>query len=258
MEVYSLKLMDFMLFDGYEKALEICFRRTACGKRTTVFTPNAEMLATVANDAELLCLLKGATLLFPDGIGAYCGAKVLGYSPRERTNGIDLAERIMKKAAQNQMNIFLLGAKPGVAKRAAINLEAKFTGLRSVGTHHGYFNKHGRENDAIVDQINRSGAQILFVCFGFPEQERWITENLPRLKNVRIIAGLGGSLDVWSGDISRAPEKLRRVGLEWLWRLIKDPRRLTRIPDIFGFVRLCAISKASDLANRTSNLLQNR
>ena len=253
-----MMLTDFLFFGGYDRALKLCMDRAEMGKQTKFFTPNAEMLASASKDKGLFRLLKSADIPLPDGIGVYLGARLLGHSPLERTNGIDFAERVLSEAAKNGMKIFLLGATPGVADAAARKLQTKFEGLRVAGTHHGYFQKNGSENDAVLEKINRSGAEILFVCFGFPEQERWIAENLPRLKSVRIAAGLGGSLDVWSGEVVRAPEAFRRCGLEWLWRVAKEPSRLTRISNNLAFVRLCVLSKILNSANRKSNLLQNR
>jgi N-acetylglucosaminyldiphosphoundecaprenol N-acetyl-beta-D-mannosaminyltransferase len=251
-------LTDFLFFGGYDRALELCIDRSATGKQTKIFTPNAEMLASASKDKSLFHLLKSADIPLPDGIGVYLGAHMLGLSPVERTNGIDFAERLLSEAAKNGMKIFLLGAKLGVADAAARKLQKKFKGLRVAGTHHGYFQKNGRENDAVIKKINRSGTEILFVCFGFPEQERWIAEYLPKLENVKIAAGLGGSLDVWSGEVDRAPDVLRNFGGEWLWRAAKDPTRLSRIPKLFGFALLCTLSKLSNFAKRKSNLLQNR
>jgi N-acetylglucosaminyldiphosphoundecaprenol N-acetyl-beta-D-mannosaminyltransferase len=231
--------LDFLFLGGYRGAVGVCLRRIREGKQTKIFTPNAEMLAAADRDLSLMRLLKSADLAFPDGIGVYIGARLRGIAPKERTNGIDLGERILKLAVQRNMPVFLLGAIDGVAESAGENLCTRIDGLVIAGTHHGYFSKFGKENDAVIDKIDRSGAQILFVCFGFPEQERWICENLPRLKNVKLAAGLGGSLDVWSGRTTRAPKIVRRAGLEWLWRAILSPRRIARLPRIFSFAVTC-------------------
>lgn len=256
--VMRLSFLDFMFWGGYNRALRLCLTRASNGKQTKVFTPNAEMLAATSKDASLLRLLKQAELPLPDGIGVYLGARLLGHSPLERTNGIDFAEKLLSEAAKNGMKIFLLGAKPGVSNAAARKLQKRFKGLRVAGTHHGYFEKCGKENDTVLEKINRSGAEILFVCFGFPDQERWIAENLPKLENVKIAAGLGGSLDVWSGKIMRAPSFFRKVGLEWAYRIAKSPERLSRLPRICDFFMLCGAIKISNSVKQKGNLLQNR
>ena len=253
-----MSFFDFMFYNGYDRAVKLCIERAALGKQTKVFTPNAEMLAEASKNASLLRLLKQAELPLPDGIGTFFAARMLGLSPAERTNGIDFAERLLSEAAKSGMKVFLLGAKPGVAERAAKKLQTRFKALRVTSTHHGYFKKRGEENDTVLEKINRSGAEILFVCFGFPEQERWITENLPKLNNVKLAAGLGGSLDVWSGEVSRAPRFLRSNGLEWAYRVVKSPSRLSRLPRLFDFFMLCGAVKISNSVKQKGNLLQNR
>jgi len=235
-----------MFWDGYDRAVDYCLARSANGKQTKVFTPNAEMLTKATEDISLLRLLKRAELPLPDGIGVYLAARMFGLSPAERTNGIDFAERLMKSAVKSGMKIFLLGAKPGIAEIAASRLKIKHCGLSIAGSHHGYFQKMGDENDAVIRIINESGAEILFVCFGFPLQERWICDNLPALEKIKIAAGLGGSLDVWSDEVSRAPAIYQKTGTEWLYRIATSPSRIVRLPLSLRFARLCALSKISN------------
>ncbi len=158
-----------LFFGGYDKAIEKALSVANSEKKVKIFTPNAEMLGVAIKDKSLFDLLKGATVPFPDGIGVYIGAKMLGHTPKERTNGIDLAERILNEATKRKMGVFLLGGRSGVAEAAAKKLTEGFEGLIISGTHHGYFDKHGLENDEVIDMIDRSGAEIIFVCFGFPK-----------------------------------------------------------------------------------------
>lgn len=253
-----MSFIDFLFFGGYGRTIDLCLERSRTGKQTKIFTPNAEMLASATKSAALMRLLRSADLPLPDGVGVYLGARLLGLSPQERTNGIDLAERLLTAAEQNEMSVFLLGAKRGVAQRAARRLELRFPKLKIAGFHHGYFEKQGKENDAVIEKIRRSGAEILFVCLGFPEQEGWISKNMPRLSSVKIAAALGGSIDVWAGKTVRAPESVRKMGLEWLWRAVSSPRRVARLPEVFSFAALCTSLKLSEVANRGVNLLRNR
>ena len=108
--------------------------------------------------------------------------------------------------------------------------------LSVVGTHDGYFEKEGSENELVLQKINESGARILFVCFGAPAQEKWIDENKDRLTSVRLIAGLGGSLDVYAGIVKRAPQILIKAKLEWLYRLIREPKRVARMLKIPKYI----------------------
>ena len=200
-----------------------------CGtKSATVFTPNPEMLWQAKKDPELKVLLKRADLLLPDGVGVTLAARLKGTPLPARLPGIDMAEWILSYAAPHGLSVFLLGGKPGVAQAAADKLQQRFPTLTVCGTHHGYFDKTvtGQENQAVLNQIRRATPAILFVCFGFPAQERWISENTPALPFLRLSMGLGGSLDVWSGKLHRAPAAFQRTGTEWLWRALREPRRI--------------------------------
>lgn len=220
---------------GYSEAISQYSRRLKTKSKTAVFTPNSEMLYRASRSPELYDLLLSADILFSDGIGVYMARRAIGISHCERTAGIELAELLMKKASECGYKIFLLGAKPGVAKKAAVRLRGKYHRIDICGHYHGYFNKSGKENAKVVEMINSSKADILFVCLGFPEQEKWIVNNLPNLKTVSLAIGLGGSLDVWSGTVDRAPSTISRLGLEWLWRTISDPKRLPRVKNLVGF-----------------------
>ena len=253
-----MSFLDFLFSDGYDGAIALCLDRIEKGKQTKIFTPNAEMIYASEKNGQIMRLLSEADIAFPDGIGVYLGTKMLNLSPHERTNGIDLAEKILEISEKNTLRIFLLGAKEGVAEKAARRLNERFPGLIISGTHHGYFDKRGEENDLVIDEINRSGADVIFVCFGFPEQEKWIDENLSKLRSVKIAIGLGGSLDVWSGDVARAPIIFRKIGLEWLWRLALSPQRIGRLPSLFAFAALCVRQTAKNHIRSVRNLLQNR
>lgn len=213
-------------------------RRLLTGKSTAIFTPNAEMLSAAARDSSLCTLLNASDINIPDGIGIYLASLVSGSRLPERSTGIDTAEQILKIAEKQNLRIFLLGGKEGVAEKAALALKERHPRLTVCGTHHGYFDKDKlcKENNSVIRSINDAKADILFVCFGFPLQERWIAENLPSLPSVRLAMGLGGSLDVWSGNIRRAPSLVQSIGLEWLWRAALEPRRykaLRHIPSLF-------------------------
>lgn len=159
--------------------------------------------------------LLGALLLYP----AIC-KKVLA----ERVTGTDLMTSICQKVAQTDNKIFLLGAAPSIAEKAAQNLILRFPGLKIVGIHAGT-----PEETGIIEKINNSGANILFVAFGAPKQEKWIHENLSKLPNIKIAIGVGGAFDFLANHVRRAPSFMRKLGLEWLARLIQEPSRSRRI-----------------------------
>ena len=232
------QILKSLYSGGYGGAMSLCVKRIEQGLKTAVFTPNSEMIYRATRSKELLRVLNSADILFPDGIGSYIGMKIVGNLTRKRTTGIDLAEMILKDASRQGYKVFLLGAKDGIASKATEKLKLKHKGLNICGHHHGYFDKCGKENDEIIKKINSSGADILFVCFGFPEQEKWIFKNLSSLSNVKLAIGLGGSLDVWSESVKRAPVFISKLGFEWLWRTLKDPKRIKRVGFLFAFSTL--------------------
>ncbi|MDR7386279.1 MAG: WecB/TagA/CpsF family glycosyltransferase, partial [Armatimonadota bacterium] len=147
----------------------------------------------------------------------------LGRPLPERVPGVELMEALCERAARQGWPIFLLGGLPGVAEQAAAELRRRWPGLPVAGTHHGYFQVEG----AVVEAVARSGAALLFCGLGSPRQELWLSRHLDRL-GVRVAMGVGGSLDVLAGRSARAPAWLRRVHLEWLYRLLREPRRWRR------------------------------
>ena len=222
-------------------------------KKTRIFTPNPQILLAAHRDPSLRALLSKADLLLPDGIGLIYASKILGTPLKERISGIDIAEDILMLAEEKNLSVFLLGGKKGCANRAARNLKITFPRLNICGCHNGYFAKYGEENLLVRAKIAQKRPDILFVCFGFPLQERWIAENLHYLPTVKIAAGLGGSLDVWSGKVPRAPKVFQKIGMEWLWRLMIEPRRIRVFADIPQFMLLVTKQKMAlrKKANRT-------
>ena len=205
-------------------ARKAAFRLAECasyGKVRTVFTPNFEILTKARRDAELIRLLQKADVLLPDGVGVSLLCKIKKEPPCGRAAGIDTAYLLMRHAARRGLRVFLLGAEVGIAKEAKRRLCREIPKLCVCGTYHGYFDKSqgSDENTAVLEKIRQARPDILLVCFGFPTQERWISENRSSLPSVKIFMGLGGSLDVWSGKKRRAPVVMRACGLEWLWRL---------------------------------------
>ncbi len=214
--------------------------RLALGKRTAkVFTPNLELLSLARGDASFADLLGCADLLLPDGVGVLLAARLVGKRLPVRLTGIDSAEWLLSFAERRGLRVFLLGGKHGVAETAARELREKHPKLTLCGTHHGYFDKakDSSENIAVLEAIRQANPHLLFVCFGAPAQERWICENIDALPSLRLAIGLGGALDVWSGNVRRAPKVFQRCGLEWLWRIAREPRRIKRFLHVLPFRR---------------------
>lgn len=194
------------------------------GARGYVVTPNAEIVYLCRQEAELTEVLNGAALVLPDGVGIIHAAKILRRPLKGKVAGIDFASALMEALSRREEGLFLLGAKPGVAEAAAKRLAERYPGLRIVGTHDGYFQEEG----PVVDAINRSGAAVVFVCLGAPRQEYWMREHVS-LPGARLMVGLGGALDVYAGQVKRAPDLWVKLGLEWLYRLVREPWRISRM-----------------------------
>jgi len=189
-----------------------------------VVTPNPEIVMMAEKDERFRAVLNAADLVLPDGVGVVKAAKILGRPLKGRCPGIDFAAGLMERMAEEGKGLFLLGAKPGVAEAAGENLRKKYPGLNICGTCDGYF----QEDAPVVETIRRSGADVVFVCLGAPKQEFWMAAHGGET-GARLMVGLGGALDVFAGVVERAPEKWQRMGLEWLYRLLKEPKRIGRM-----------------------------
>jgi len=201
-----------------------------------VVTPNAVMLDACRRDASLCALLNRADLSVADGVGVLWAARRQGTPLRERVAGIDFGERVLSRAAEEGMRVFLLGGNVGVAERAAEQLCARYPGLCVCGCCDGYFDCEGEEDRRVTAHIRDLRPDLLFVCMGFPRQERWIEAHLHLFPSLRLAVGLGGSLDVWAGAVRRAPRFIACVGLEWAWRMAQEPKRLRHLPAILHCV----------------------
>ncbi len=202
-------------------------------EQTTIFTPNTEIISKADRDKDLKKLLNSADILIADGIGVVLASKIIGKPLPSRLAGIEIGEDIMNFATRKNYGIFLLGSTNDVLKKAKLNLEKKYKSLKICGIHDGFFDVNSKENDTLIDAINKSKADILFVCMGFPRQEKWIYSNISKLTTVKLSIGLGGSVDVWGGKVKRAPKLFRKLYLEWLWRILIEVKRikfLTTIP----------------------------
>ena len=193
-------------------------------KAEYIVTPNPEIVMMAKTNPSLASAIEKACLVIPDGIGIMYGAKILRKSVKERIPGIDFTAALFERMAAEGKSVFLFGAKPGVAEKAAENISIQFPGLVISGTCDGYFS----DDTPIIEKINSAKPDFLMVCLGCPKQELWMQANAPKL-DVGVMIGAGGSLDVFSGEVERAPMAWRKLGLEWLHRLLKDPKRIKRM-----------------------------
>lgn len=201
-------------------------------KLHSVFTPNSEIIMHAYKNAEFAELLNSADLLTADGIGVVHASKILKRPIKERAAGYDIARLVLQKLNYTDHMLFLFGGKPGVAEEAKAKLLQEYPELNIVGTRNGYFAE--AEEAEIVEEINNSGADIVFVCLGAPKQEEWIARHRNELK-VRVAMGIGGSLDVFAGRVERAPEIFCKTGMEWFYRLCKEPWRIGRMMELPKF-----------------------
>lgn len=213
-----------------------------------IVTGNALMLMEARHSIALRSVLENSNLVTIESSGLAFASRLYGGRPVERLAGIDLAFRLCEMAAQKQYPVFLLGGKPGVAEDAAASLQKKISNLIIAGTQDGYFSES--QNTKIAHQIKSCGAGLILVALGAPRQELWVAKVKKELPPA-IVIGVGGSFDVWSGRVKRAPEVFQKWGLEWLYRLIQEPYRYQRMLKLPVFALLVLFERIS--RRKTSN-----
>lgn len=186
---------------------------------------NADCVNLACRHPEYLDVLRCADLVFADGVGMRLAGIALGKRIRENVNGTDLFPHLCAALQRTGKSIFLLGARPGVAEGVCRWIERHYPRVAVAGCEHGYFSAD--QEQAVIQTVADSGADVLLVAFGAPRQELWIRRHLDAL-GVKVAIGVGGLFDFYSGRIPRAPGWMRRIGLEWLYRLAQEPGRLWR------------------------------
>ncbi len=229
-----------------EEAVETVYAMRLEEKNHRVVTPNAEIVYLARTEEKLREVLKTSDFVAPDGIGVVYGAKILKTPLKQKVAGIELGEHLLEKVSLSGEGVFFLGAKPGIAQTAAENLCKKYPSLNVVGTQDGYF----KDVDAVIETVNASGAVVLFVCLGAPKQEYFMAEHGDKFTSVRIMLGLGGSLDGYAGVAKRAPKWMIRLGLEWLYRLLKEPRRIGRMMVLPKFMICVLKNRKKEVAEK--------
>jgi len=211
----------------------------------SIIAVNPEKIIRSKSNLTLKNCLQSVEMLIPDGIGAVLAARILYGSKIGRVAGADLMPELCKMASQEDFKVFLFGAKEHVNQGAAESIKERFPRLKIAGRQNGYVNDE--DTAELLDEINQSGAHILFVALGSPAQELWIEKNRSKL-NVNVFQGVGGTFDVLSGKVVRAPRLFINMQLEWFYRLITDPRRLwrQRVLPVFAFKVLLTKFKITD------------
>ena len=215
----SVKIFDIELDNLTKEELEAKLQSFLASKKThLVVTPNPEMIVAAEKDSIFKQILREADLKVPDGFGLVLAAWCLLGEKLNRWPGVEVMESLVALAAEQGQSVWLLGAAPGVAHQAAERLKERWPSL-----------KIGVSSEPDLEQIKKARPAVLLVALGHGQQEKWLANNLPELSSVRVGMGVGGSFDFIAGRVRRAPLWLRQVGLEWLWRLSQEPRRLPRI-----------------------------
>lgn len=224
------------------EATEICAEFIRGDQVRAVFTPNSEIIQSCVEDAAMTELINSADLVIPDGIGVIYASRILKHPLKAKTAGYELGLEIVKLSSETGCKLYFLGGgkgkdgAPDIAELAKEKLLEKYPSAQIVGTHHGYFKKEGEESDAVIAEINALQPDVLYVCLGVPVQEKWIAANRDKFTTVKLCLALGGSLDGYSGNVKRAPKIFIKLGLEWFYRLIKEPRRIGRMMKLPKFL----------------------
>ena len=219
-----VKLLDYEIDTySFDEAAENALRLEKEDKVSQVVTINPEMFDCAKIDSEFSQILRTAEMVIPDGIGVKIGLKILGENV-ERIAGIDFAKKMIEISAKESLPIALIGAKPEVIEKAAQKLEEEIEGVNIVYIQDGYF----QDDDRVLSELKQHAPRLILVALGSPKQEKFISAARKVLPH-GLMVGVGGSFDVWSGTVERAPEIYQKLGIEWLYRTIKQPERFKRI-----------------------------
>lgn len=208
-----------------KEALEFVVSSIETQKNVHVLTINPEIIQNAICDKELDTLIRNADLTIADGIGIEIALKLQGKKAK-RIPGIEFADNLLEIASKNGLSVALIGAKSFIVEKAIDNLKKKFASLNIAYYHDGYFKNE--EEDAIIDNLSKTDPKIVLVAMGGKKQEMFISKLKNKLKGC-VFVGVGGSFDVWSGYVKRAPIFFQKVGLEWLYRVLSEPSRFKRI-----------------------------
>lgn len=199
----------------------------------TIYTPNTEMIMKAQDDPEFKEILNEGDLVIPDGIGVVIASKIHHLGLTERVPGIELMSMMLEYCNRTGKSIYLFGGKPTVADLAAEKIKQAYPNLIIAGTRDGFFD--ATNELTILDDINGKKPDILFVALGAPKQEKWINKYKKTI-NASVAIGVGGALDVWAGTVKRAPVFFQKTGLEWFYRLLKQPKRVGRMMSLPKFM----------------------
>jgi len=210
-----------------------CF--VAAGTPHHIVTADASMVVTARHDSTLRAIIEGADLVTPDGFGILWASRQMRTPVPYKVSGVDLVGELCRLSPTKGYRIFFFGAGPGVAEEAAAKLRARYPGTQIVGTRDGFFTPD--QEPEVVAQIQAAHPDIVLVALGIPKQEKWIARHKDAL-GAAVLVGVGGSFDVFSGRVRRAPPFMQQHGFEWLYRLYKNPRKFAKVMTLPEFAWL--------------------
>lgn len=230
----KLSIMDVRIDNmSMSETMDIIKKKISDNEQYIIYTPNTEIVMMCQKDAEFLELMNKSDINTPDGIGLIYASKIKKHPLKEKVAGYDLSVNLLELADEQGLRLYVVGGKPGVAETAMKNVHEKYPNIKIVGAQHGYFKgthlgKNGHEEELkVLEDINNANPHILFVGFGAKKQEQWIEYNKNKI-NAKIIIANGGTLDGMAGLVKRAPDIYIKLGLEWFYRLMKEPKRIKR------------------------------
>lgn len=239
-KIYGVPI-DIVNLEGAFEWFKQLLDRSGC---SFICTPNTEIVMAAKDDEELKNVLKTSDMNIPDGIGLIIASKLHKLGLIERVTGVDLMQEILEFCDYSRKSIYILGGKPGVAEMAIENIKDKYVNINVKGYRDGYFKED--DEKGVIETINNLAPDVLFVCLGAPKQEKWMYKHRKNL-NVKVAMGVGGGVDIWAGTVKRAPKIFIALGLEWFYRLIKEPWRIKRMMNLPKF--MIQVLRSKDITN---------
>lgn len=206
---------------SYEEIIAEIQKKIKQKQKYSIISINLNKIILANEKSEMVPVIQSFDCFIPDGISVVRANKEL----KERITGVDLFQKICEEHEKIGAKIFLYGAQEEIVEAAKANLEEKYKNIQIVGFENGFV----KDNEALIQKINDSKANIVFIAMGSPRQEKWIYENKDKL-DASVLMGVGGSFDIVSGKLKRAPKWIRKMGIEWMYRMLREPKRLKQIP----------------------------
>ncbi|MGD9679079.1 MAG: WecB/TagA/CpsF family glycosyltransferase [Vulcanibacillus sp.] len=233
MQLQEIRILDKPVhLCSMGQALEYLDQGIRTGTKQFIIAQNPEKIMKELKDEELSSIIENkATLLIADGVGLVYAGRILGLPHISRVTGVGLFEELLKVANRDRKKVFLYGCKLKTIEKAEEIIKARYSNLELVGVQDGY----EKDVNKVIEKIQAARPDYLFVALGSPGQEKWISRHIDQLP-VQLVMGVGGSFDVLTGEVKRAPSWMQKLGIEWLYRLIKQPSRITRMTNLPKFL----------------------